>query len=280
MDIGIGSYALFWEVHDHPQPLRVEAMIDRAAELDCRVFEICDDPRIEAYDDAGLAALRQRAEQSGVRLQLGTRGIAVEHLARYTKLASALGATVRRSMVERSDADRGIDHIVALLRTSLPALQTAGITLALETYEQIPTSTLINAIEQLDSPHVGICLDPANVVAALELPNDVIDAAAKHTVDLHVKDFAFARQEGWVGFVCSGARMGDGQLDLQRELRAVYADGRAPAAIVEHWLPWQGDSASTVSLERDWTSATIAALRASVTELSLPEPLIQHEGTP
>ena len=55
--------------------------------------------------------------------------------------------------------------------------------------------------------------------------------------------------------------MGEGQLDLQRELAAVYADGRSPAAIVEHWLPWQGDSASTVDLERDWTDATLAALR-------------------
>ena len=38
MDIGIGSYALFWEWHDHPEPLTIEAMIDRAAELGCTVF--------------------------------------------------------------------------------------------------------------------------------------------------------------------------------------------------------------------------------------------------
>ncbi len=263
MDIGIGSYALFWEWHEHPEPLSIEGMVDRAAALRCDVFEICDDSRIEDHEPARLTALRERAAAAGVRLQLGTRGIAPAHLARYAGIARALEARVLRSMVQRADAERGTEHIVALLRESLPALESAGTTLALETYEQIPTSMLVEAVERIGSPHVGICLDPANVVAALELPTDAIAMAAPHTVDLHVKDFAFTRQEGWVGFLYSGARMGEGQLDLQHELAAVYADGRSPAAIVEHWLPWQGDSASTVALERDWTDATIAALRAS-----------------
>ncbi|MCH1881462.1 sugar phosphate isomerase/epimerase family protein [Agrococcus sp. ARC_14] len=263
MDIGIGSYALFWEWHEHPQPLPIDAMIDRAAELGCDVFEICDDPRILAYDASALRSLRDRAHDQGVQLQLGTRGIAPDHLARSIVIAQALEARVLRSMVERDDADRGLDHVVGRLRQSTPALAAAGVTLALETYEQIPTTMLVEAVELLDTPQVGICLDPANVVAALELPVDAIAAAARHTVDLHVKDFAFARQQGWVGFTLSGARMGDGLLDLEHELAAVYADGRSPAAIVEHWLPWQGDSETTVGLERDWTDATLAALRAS-----------------
>ncbi|WP_072314851.1 sugar phosphate isomerase/epimerase family protein [Agrococcus sp. Marseille-P2731] len=263
MKIGIGSYALFWEWHDHPQPLSIEDMVDRASDLDCEVFEICDDPRIEAYDADALAALRARAEAAGLALQLGTRGIAPAHLAAYIDIARALGASVLRSMVQREDAEQGAEHIVDLLSLSTQALEAADVTLALETYEQIPTALLLATIEGVGSDRIGVCLDPANVVAALELPNDVIDAAASRTVDLHVKDFAFARRDGWVGFTYSGARMGEGQLDLARELSAVYADGRSPAAIVEHWLPWQGDSATTVAMERVWTDATIAALRAS-----------------
>ncbi|WP_413317339.1 TIM barrel protein [Agrococcus sp. 1P02AA] len=271
MKIGIGSYALFWEWHDHPRPLSIEAMVDRARDLGCDVFEICDDPRIEAYDADALAALRDRAEAAGIALQLGTRGIAPAHLAAHLDIARALGARVLRSMVQQGDAERGAAHIVDLLAQSTAALEAADVTLALETYEQIPTPLLLAAIEAVDSDRIGICLDPANVVAALELPNDVIDAAASRTVDLHVKDFAFARQEGWVGFTYSGARMGEGQLDLARELAAVYADGRSPAAIVEHWLPWQGDSATTVAMERDWTDATLAALRASAVAVAVAD---------
>lgn len=266
MDIGIGSYALFWEWHDHPHPLSIADMLERAAELGCDVFEICDDPRIEQCTADELDALCASADRLGVRLQLGTRGIDPDHLARYLGIATALDAHVLRSMVQRPDAEQGAEHVAELLRRSLPRLEESGIALALETYEQIPTSVLVAAVEAVGSPLVGITLDPANCIAALERPADVIDAAAPHALDLHVKDFAFARQEGWVGFTLSGARMGDGQLDLAHELRALADAGRSPAAIVEHWLPWQGDSAATVALEREWTAATLAALHAAAAD--------------
>lgn len=262
MDVGIGSYAMFWEWHDHPDPIGIEGMLDRAAELGCTVFEICDDPRIEDRSAHGLAALRARAADLDLRLQLGTRGIDPARLARWVDMAEALDARVLRSMVQRPDAARGAAHVAETLGASLPRLEAAGVALALETYEQVPTATLVGAIEAVGSPLVGATLDPANCIAALERPVDVVDAVAPHALDLHVKDFRFDRQPGWVGFQLTGARMGSGQLDVQHELDAVHAAGRAPAAIVEHWLPWQGTSAASVALERDWTAATLAALAA------------------
>ncbi|MBK0332890.1 sugar phosphate isomerase/epimerase [Brachybacterium sp. MASK1Z-5] len=262
-DIGIGSYALFWEGSDrNPDRLSIADMIDRAAQLACDVFQICDDPRIEDADADELAALRERAEHHGLRLELGTRTIDPDHLARYLAIARALDARVLRSMIQTHEVAGGIEQAITALRATLPLLESAGIALALETYEQLPTEDLLRIVRSLDSPLVGVCLDPGNCVSALEHPDDVIDAAAPFTLDLHVKDFRFARQEGWVGFTFSGARMGEGLLDLDHELDAVYRGGRRPAAIAEHWLPWQGDAASTITLERDWTEATLAALRA------------------
>ena len=96
MQIGIGTYALFWESHaESPRPLGLAASIDRAAEVGCDVFQICDDPRIEQVDAPGLDALRDRAELLGVALELGTRTIGRDHLARYLDLngsASAVAA--------------------------------------------------------------------------------------------------------------------------------------------------------------------------------------------
>ncbi|MCG7308865.1 TIM barrel protein [Brachybacterium sp. ACRRE] len=263
MDIGIGSYALFWEGSErNPDRLGIADMIDRAAQLDCDVFQICDDARIEDADADELAALRERAARHGLRLELGTRTIDPDHLARYVAIARALDARVLRSMIQTHEVSGGIEQAVLALRTTLPLLESAGIALALETYEQLPTEDLLRVVRTLDSPLVGICLDPGNCVSALEHPDDVIDAVAPFTLDLHVKDFHFARQEGWVGFTFSGARMGEGLLDLDHELDAVYREGRRPAAIAEHWLPWQGDAATTIARERDWTEATLAALRA------------------
>ena len=269
MKIGIGSYSLFWEFESrNPSPLDIPGMIDRAAQLGCDVFQICDDPRIEQLDPAGLHDLREQAELLGIELELGTRTIGREHLGRYVEIAEALGARTLRSMVQSQEIEGGPVAAVAELRATLPRLESAGITLALETYEQVPTRTLLGLVEELDSPHVGICLDPANCVSALEHPKDVVEACAPRTVNLHVKDFAFARQEGWVGFTYSGAPLGEGLLDLDHELRHVYSGDqdasvgdRAPSAIVEHWLPWQGDLDTTVETERAWTDRTLAALR-------------------
>ncbi|WP_193105460.1 sugar phosphate isomerase/epimerase [Brachybacterium sp. FME24] len=282
MKIGIGTYALFWEFQNtHRDPLSIPGMIDRAARLGCDVFQICDDPRIEAEDPAGLRALRERAEILGIELELGTRTIGREHLARYVDIAEALGARTLRSMIQAPEIAGGAATAADELRATLPRLEASGIALALETYEQVPTATLLAVIEQVDSPLVGICLDPANCVSALEHPKQVVESCAAHTVNLHVKDFAFARQEGWVGFTYSGAPLGDGLLDLDHELSAVYSgaaplsgkrsartdDGpahaarRSPSAIVEHWLPWQGDLETTLATEREWTDRTLAALR-------------------
>lgn len=270
MKIGIGTYSLFWEFEGrNPDPLDIPGMVDRAARLGCEVFQICDDPRLEDLDAAQLRELRDRAELLGVELELGTRTIDPAHLHRYIDLAGALGARTLRSMIQAQEIEAGPAAAVTALRAALPRLEEAGVTLALETYEQVPTSTLLAVVEELDSPHVGICLDPANCVSALEHPKDVVEACAPRTANLHVKDFAFARQEGWVGFTYSGAPLGEGLLDLDHELGAVYEGTRAPSAaplmpsaIVEHWLPWQGDLATTLATERAWTDRTLAALRA------------------
>ena len=270
MKIGIGTYSLFWEFEGrNPDPLDIPGMVDRAARLGCEVFQICDDPRLEDLDAAQLRELRERAELLGVELELGTRTIDPAHLRRHIDLAGALGARTLRSMIQAQEIEDGPAAAVTALRAVLPRLEEAGVTLALETYEQVPTSTLLAVVEELDSPHVGICLDPANCVSALEHPKDVVEACAPRTANLHVKDFAFARQEGWVGFTYSGAPLGEGLLDLDHELGAVYGGTRAPSAaphtpsaIVEHWLPWQGDLATTLETERAWTDRTLAALRA------------------
>ena len=87
----------------------------------------------------------------------------------------------------------------------MPRYEAAGVTVALETYEQVPVDTLIDIVQQVDSPALGICLDPGNCVAALETPTSTIERTAPYVRNLHVKDFAFSRKDGWVGFTFAGS---------------------------------------------------------------------------
>ena len=171
MTIGISTYAMFWQWHaTAEQPLSLAEMISKTAGWEVRLFQICDYPLIESYDDAQLAALRAHAKGLDVALELGTRGVSPEHLGRYLELAQALDVTLVRSMINTADHRPSATEAVELLGAALPAYQAAGVTVALETYEQVPVDTLINIVQQVDSPALGICLDPGNCVAALETP--------------------------------------------------------------------------------------------------------------
>lgn len=263
MTTGLGTYAFFWQWHaSAEQPLSLPAMLDATADQGVQLFQICDYPEMESYDDERLAALREHADRRGVALELGTRGIGTAHLERYRHLAERLGVTLVRSMLNAGEHRPGRDEAVALLRTALPAYERAGVTLALETYEQVPVATLVDVVEAVGSPSLGICLDPANCVAALELPLDTVRRTAPHVKNLHVKDFHFTRQDGWVGFSLVGCPLGEGLLPYAEMVALVDPDARGVNRIVEHWLPWQGDSATTIALEQRWTEHNLSYLRS------------------
>ena len=82
-------------------------------------------------------------------------------------------------------------------------------------------------VEACGNRHLGICLDPANNVAALENPVAVIDRCAPYVVNLHVKDFAFTRRGGWVGFTLEGTELGTGLLDYNGMIAKIDPKARA-----------------------------------------------------
>ncbi|MEO8410912.1 MAG: TIM barrel protein [Propionivibrio sp.] len=260
--IGLGTYAFFWQHSDRaPAPLNLAAMLQRTRELGGQVFQICDYPRILEYSDAALRDLRALAGDLGVALELGTKGISSEVLDTYLRLAGSLGARMVRSMVYTPDHRPSLSEAQRLLEQQLPAYAAAGVTMALETYEQLPSRDLVALIEAVGNDHLGVCLDPANCVAALENPIDVIDRCAPYVKNLHVKDFAFTRRGGWVGFTLEGASLGSGLLDYDYLIKKVDPDARGINRIVEHWLTWQETYDKTAETENLWNRNNLAFMR-------------------
>jgi 3-oxoisoapionate decarboxylase len=263
MTVGLSTYAFFWQCQPSAgKPLSLTGMVTQTAAWDVGRFQICDYPLIESYDDAGLAELRRHAERRGVALELGTRGLRPDHLRRYLDLARRLDARLVRSMVTTAGHNPTAAEAVRLLDMVMPEFERAGVTLALETYEQIPVRTLVDTVAAVDSANLGICLDPANCVAALEHPTRTIDASAPYVRNIHVKDFAFTRKDGWVGFTLAGCPLGEGLLDYDHMIAAVRPDERGIDQIIEHWLPWQGDTETTIRTENEWTLHNLHYLRS------------------
>ncbi|CAL9277829.1 3-oxo-isoapionate decarboxylase [Streptomyces sp. SudanB5_2050] len=265
MAYGISTYAYFWRVSDRaPEPMTLPAMLRDTAALGGEVFQICDYAPIESYDAARLADVRATADDLGLTLELGTRGIRPEHLLKYLDMAGELGVTLVRSMLNTADHRPDTAEAVALLKEAVPRYADAGVTLGLETYEQVATDDLVDVVRAVDDPHLGIVLDPGNSVARLERPVDVVTATAPYVVNIHVKDFAFTRRDGWVGFTYAGCPLGEGLLDHDGMVAAVRPAERGINQIVEHWLPWQDEGyEATARLEHQWTQHSIDTLLRS-----------------
>jgi sugar phosphate isomerase/epimerase len=261
--IGLGTYAFFWQHSDRvEQPLGLIDVLERTRDLDVDLFQVCDWAPLLTLSDAELREAATAARRLGLTVELGTKGVAPEHLRAFLRLAEVFDAELVRSMVYAPGFRPTLDEAAAMLDEVLPEFEAAGVALALETYEQVPTAELVGLIERVGSDRLGICLDPANVVAGLELPKDAVERCAPLTRNIHAKDFAFARQDGWVGFTYSGAPMGEGLHDYPHLLDTVRPDQRGVNQIVEHWLPWQGDPDTTVRTEQAWTSTALDYLRS------------------
>jgi len=262
--IGLGSYAYFWQQSDRvDQPLSLIDVLRDTRAQDVGLFQICDYTPLLTMTARDIADAATAARDLGLVIELGTKGIEPGHLESFLRLADAFDARLVRSMLFAPESRPSLDEAERMLRSALPAYEAAGVTLALETYEQVATEALVGLVERIGSDHLGICLDPANVVARLELPRATVERCAAATRNIHVKDFAFARQDGWVGFTYSGAPMGSGLHDYPHLLHTVHPDDRGINQIVEHWLPWQGDSDTTVTTEREWTRTTLEYLRST-----------------
>lgn len=262
--IGLGTYAFFWQHSERaPQPLSLTGAFEATRELGVDLFQICDYDPLVRMPDAELTDAAAAARDLGLTIELGTKGLEPERLARFLEIAGIFDARLVRSMLYSPESRPTLDEAEAWLRAALPAYEASGVTLALETYEQLATSDLVGLVERVGSEHLGICLDPGNVVARLERPRDCVELTAPLVKNVHVKDFAFARQPGWVGFTYSGAPMGSGLHDYPHLLRTVRPRERGINEIVEHWLPWQEDAQTTIRIEREWTRTTVEYLRST-----------------
>ncbi|RKR75169.1 sugar phosphate isomerase/epimerase family protein [Frondihabitans australicus] len=263
--VGLSTYAYFWRFSDQVEaPMSLEDMLRDTARLGAELFQICDYAPLALMSDDELAATRDLAESLGLTLEIGTRGTEPGHLLRFLEIAVALGATLVRSMWTSGDDRPTLDENVARLRRVMPGYERAGVTLALETYEQVSSADLVSLVEAIGSSCLGICLDPANTVARLELPAEVTARVLPHVVNWHVKDFDFTRKDGWVGFSLVGVPLGEGKLDyagMLADLPATGKDGRAINRVIEHWLPWQGDPETTTRIEAEWTQHNLDYLK-------------------
>lgn len=264
--LGLGSYGVAWGIgvpgyEAPPDPLDAFALLRLAHGLGLHVIQIADNLPLDNLTDAERAALRREADQRGILIETGTRGIQPEHLQRYLGFARMFNSPILRVVVDTPDHHPAPEEIIALLRPQLPALAAAGITLAVENHDRFKVQTLADILTALDHPNVGICLDTVNSFGSLEGPEVVLATLGRFVVNLHVKEFIIRRVDHNMGFVITGAPAGQGMLDVPRLLDRLHGEGCTFNAIIETWLAPSATMAATVAQELDQVRQSVTYLR-------------------
>ena len=269
--LGIGTYAFAWAIgvpgFDTPEkPMDALAFVNRCAELGVNLVQIADNIPLHTMTDSDLHQLEKQVNSSGMAVEVGTRGIAPDHLRHYLKLAQRFRSPILRVVVDTTDHHPDVPEIIETLRTMMPEFEAANITLAIENHDRFKAATLAKIMQALDSACVGICLDTVNSFGALEGPDVVIDTLGSYVVNLHVKDFTIARLSHNMGFELTGTPAGAGMIDLPSVMQRLQNFGREFNAILELWPAYTGNVEETIAKENTWAEQSMTYLRRVIPE--------------
>jgi sugar phosphate isomerase/epimerase len=123
----------------------------------------------------------------------------------------------------RAEAPWG-DQLAAtakFLHKLAPALRDAGVSLNIETHEEVTSFELVRLVEEVGPDVLGICLDPANLAVRGEVPDDGIARVAPYVRTTQLRDAALVPVPG--GIARFLAPCGDGVVDWDAALRALLA---------------------------------------------------------
>jgi sugar phosphate isomerase/epimerase len=270
--LGVSTWSFPWAVGvaNYPKPeypLELRDLLRKANELHVAVVQIADNFPLHLKTENELRELKSMANDLGLILEVGTKGVEPDHLKQYLDIAEILGSKLIRTLTHSATTDPDIGQVASWITQVVPDLEAAGVSLAVENYERHPAKDFAWLIETVGSLNVGICLDTVNSFGALEGIMEVFDALAPYTINLHVKDFQVRRVDYQMGFAITGSPAGDGRLDVAHLLRRLAALHRKPNVILEQWPPFLGNIEDTVANEAFWAKRSICYLQKTMSEV-------------
>jgi sugar phosphate isomerase/epimerase len=247
--------------------LNAQQLIDKAVELGVTLVQICVRPALHEMDRDDLAELHGYASGKGVRIEVGTTGSDPEQLLRYLQIAKTLKAPLVRTIFPQ--ASPGLSRERSRLTEVAAEYEREKVHLAIENHEMYGYRELIELLETLATPHVGVCLDTVNSLGRGEGVEEVTQALLPFTVCLHVKDYTVVRGDTDMGFTVVGAPAGEGKLDIPDQLSRLKEANPEASVVLEQWTPFADTIEQTIRLQEQWAKQGIGYLKNVWEELQL-----------
>ena len=268
MKLGLGSYAFRWSIGIRDQqpatPMTAMEVLEIAHGHDLSVVQYADNLPLDRLSAEEHSALKARADEYGMALELGIQSFNANELARYIPIGQRIGSKILRVALDAEDALIPVPDLAAQLRELLPDGKAASLRFAIENHFNYPSPRMVQLLDAVADDALGVCLDVANSICAGEWPMDTVRMLAPYAINLHFKDYQITPDPYGVGFRIHGTPLGEGRAELAKILDALSGCDPDLSVILEHWLPHSNDMEATRLLEHAWLDRTVSAAKALV----------------
>lgn len=267
MILGLSSYTFGWSVgipgSMPSMPMTEHDLIDRTLEAGLSCLQIGDNLPLHTFPQERLDAMRARASEKEIRLEVGARKLTEDTLNLYIKIAASLHAPLLRFVIDDAGYEPELSEVTSVIKKQLPLLRERGIKLGIENHDRFRAIQLASMMEEIGDSSVGICLDCVNSLGAGEGIDHVSQVLAPHTINLHIKDYTIERLPHKMGFVVQGCPAGKGMTDLPRLLQVLAPYNRCESAVLEQWVVPESEISGTITKEAQWAQAGLEYLRSN-----------------
>jgi len=272
--LGISSYSFPYAVGNQGIPdlipeTRLDAfgLVDKAAALGVPVLQIADNCPLHEMGPEKLFELSRYAQQKGIRIEVGMRGLIPERILEYAQVCSILKSSLLRIVIDSEGDEPDTDEIVRRIREILPDLEERGIVLGIENHDRLTSETFREIMERCESPYVGIVLDTVNSFGCEEGTWQVVKELAPYMVNFHMKDFQITRIASKLGFEITGTVAGEGRLQFPKLLEVFGEQARSDySTILELWMKPEPTIEQTLEKENCWVEKSIFNLKKMLSD--------------
>ncbi len=267
MVLGISSFAFGWSigVGGYPAPsvpMTETTLVDYAVMFGVSSIQIGDNLPVHTLSPERQALLRSACNWHGIQLEIGARKLTETHLQRYLDICRYFQAPLLRFVMDGDDYEPDTHTIIDIVKGFVSQFEKQNITLGIENHDRFKARELANIVEAIGSSYVGVCLDCVNSMGAGEGLEQVVKILAPYTVNLHIKDFVVERLHHKMGFTINGTPAGMGMTDVPLILDELARYNRCQSAVLEQWVPFDGDIEATSETEKEWASEGMDYLKS------------------
>lgn len=211
--------------------------LDYCAERKVQVVHFSEIRFLGSLEHANLVAVRQRAAERGLEVEIGMTSIcpaskmfnpalgsAEQQLTKMITAATTIGSPIVRAVLGSADdrkngvIDARIDQVVQVLHNVRSRALDAGIKIAIENHAgDMQARELKSLVEKAGPEFVGVCLDSGNPLWTIEDPHLTLEVLHPYVLTSHVRDSVVWNVPQ--GAAVTWVQMGRGNVDIDSYVR-------------------------------------------------------------